>query len=205
MKKTVCILLAMALLVCLPITAAASDEFGIGVSQGNTYWNDAVKLGCTLDESWYFYTDEEILEQNAETAGKLKGDLAEAVKEAGSLMDMMALNTETGENVNVNLERLSIANSLLVDEDKYIEPSAASLGSALEQVGIEGLDLRTDKIAFLGEEHPCIRISGKIQDVPLYETLVVVKTGRTMIVVTACSYLEDTTEEILSCFYNEKP
>lgn len=158
-----------------------------------------------MDENWYFYSDEEIMENVQATAGQLKDDLAEAIKDAGSMMDMMAVNQETGENVNVNLERLSVVNSLLIDEAKYVELSLAQLGDALEQMGITVSDIGQDEMEFAGSKHPCIRLTGTIEGFELFETLVVVKTGRTIIVVTACSYLEDTTDEILSHFYTEKP
>lgn len=206
MKKAISLILTLALVLALPMAALAEeDSFGAGTSDGNTYWNETLSIGCTMDENWYFYSDEEIMENVQATAGQLKDDLAEAIKDAGSMMDMMAVNQETGENVNVNLERLSVVNSLLVDEAKYVELSLAQLGDALEQMGITVSDIGQDEMEFAGSKHPCIRLTGTIEGFELFETLVVVKTGRTIIVVTACSYLEDTTDEILSHFYTEKP
>lgn len=206
MKKAISLILTLALVLALPMAALAEeDPFGAGASDGTTYWNETLSIGCTMDENWYFYSDEEIMESVQTTAGQLKDDLAEAIKDAGSMMDMMAVNQETGENVNVNLERLSVANSLLVDEAKYVELSLAQLGDALEQMGLTVTDIGQDEMEFAGSKHPCIRLTGTIEDIELFETLVVVKTGRTVIVVTACSYLEDTTDQILSHFYTEKP
>ena len=196
MKRSISLILVLAMVLAMPVLAMAEeDKFGVGSAQG----------GCTMDDEWYFYTDEEIMESVQTTAGQLKEDLAEIVKDAGTMMDMMAANTETGENVNVNLERLSLANSLLVTENTYVEASRQQLSDALEQMGIENVSVEKDEMEFMGKTHSCLRVSGSMQGVDLFETLVVVKSGRTMIVVTACSYWEDTTEEILSNFYNEKP
>lgn len=206
MKKAISLILTLALVLALPMAALAEeDAFGAGASDETSYWNETLSIGCTMDENWYFYSDEEIMESVQTTAGQLKDDLAEAIKDAGTMMDMMAVNQETGENVNVNLERLSVANSLLVDETKYVELSLAQLGDALEQMGLTVTDIGQDEMEFAGSKHPCIRLTGTIEDIDLFETLVVVKTGRTVIVVTACSYLEDTTDQILSHFYTEKP
>lgn len=206
MKKVVSLLLVLTMILTLPIFALAEeDSFGAGTTEENAYWNDSLKIGCTFGDEWYFYTDDEILENNQAVVGQLKDDLAEAIREAGTMMDMMAMNTETGENVNVNLERMSLANSLIYTEDAYVKASVDQLASALEQMGMENVTAEQDEMEFMGEKHPCIRVSGTLEDVELFETLAVVKSGRTMIVVTACSYFEDTTADILSSFYREKP
>ena len=191
MKKAISLILTLALVLALPMAALAEeDSFGAGTSDGTTYWNETLSIGCSMDENWYFYSDEEIMENVQATAGQLKDDLAEAIKDAGSMMDMMAV---------------SVVNSLLMDEAKYVELSLAQLSDALEQMGITVSDIGQDEMEFAGSKHPCIRLTGTIEGFELFETLVVVKTGRTIIVVTACSYLEDTTDEILSHFYTEKP
>ena len=206
MKKAMSLSLVLALVLVLPVAAMAEeDTFGVGTSEGNSYWNESLKIGCTMDENWYFYTDEEIMENMQATTDMLKEDLAEAVKEAGTMMDMMAANMETGDNVNVNLERLSLAASLIYTEDAYVKASVDQLASALEQMGMENVTAEQDEMEFMGEKHPCIHLTGSIEGIDLFETLVAVKTGRTMIVITACSYFEDATADILSSFYNEKP
>lgn len=208
MKRVISLVVVLAMVLAVPVLAGAEDSFGVGSAQGNSYWNDALQIGCTMSDEWYFYTDEEIMENVQSTAGQLKEELAEMVKEAGTMMDMMAVNTETGENVNVNLERLSLANSLLMTESAYVEVSLnqiKQLADTLEQLGMEDISVETGEMEFLGETHACLRVHGSLQGIDMYETLVVVKTGRTMIAVTACSYWEDTTEEILSNFYREQP
>lgn len=206
MKRAISLILVLAMVLAMPVLAMAEeDKFGVGSAEGNSYWNDSMSIGCTMSDEWYFYTDEEIMENVQTTAGQLKEELAEIVKDAGTMMDMMAVNTETGENVNINLERLSLSNSLLITEDTYVEASRQQLSDALEQMGMENVSVEKDEIEFMGQTHSCLRVSGSLQGIDLFETLVVVKSGRTMIVVTACSYWEDTTEEILGNFYNEKP
>lgn len=214
MKKTVSLLLALVMLLALPLAVCAEDDsFAAGTVDGNTYWNEALSLGCTLGDDWYFYSDEEIVEVNGATADLLKDDLAEAVREAGTMMDMMAMDLETGDNVNVNLERLSLANSLLINEESYVKLSMDQMEIAMEQIGVTDLTMENGTMEFAGEDHAYIHLSGnmtvEVEDgsvsLPLYETLVIIKNGRTIIVVTACTYWEDTTGDILSNFYREKP
>lgn len=205
MKRAVTLILAVVLaLGCFRGGAfAEEDSFGLGDAENNTYWNESMSIGCTLDESWYFYTREEILELNGMTADMLDEALGEMVREAGSMMDMYAMNQVTGATVNVNLERLSLSNSLIISETSYVQIAEESLRAALEQMGFENVQVETGTMEFLGREHVCVRITGEIQQMPFYETIAVVKSGRTMIVVTAASFLEDTTAEVFSCFFRE--
>lgn len=206
MKKTFTLILATLMVLCCFCGGAFAEEedsFGLGDAENNTYWNETMSIGCTLDENWYFYTREEILELNGMTAEMLDETLAEAVREAGAMMDMYAMNLVTGATVNVNLERLSLSNSLLISEASYLRLSEEGLCTALEQMGCENVQVETGTMEFLGKEHACARVSAEISGVQLYETIAVIKTGRTMIVVTSASFLEDTTEEVLSCFFDK--
>ena len=205
MKRTFTLILATLMVLCCFCGGAFAEEdsFGLGDAENNTYWNENMSIGCTLDENWYFYTREEILELNGMTAEMLDDTLAEAMREAGTMMDMYAMNLVTGATVNVNLERLSLSNSLLVSETSYIKLSEESLCTVLGQMGCENVQLETGTMEFLGKEHACARVSTEISGVQLFETIVVVKSGRTMIVVTSASFYEDTTEEVLSCFFDK--
>ena len=206
MKRTFTLILATLMVLgcfCGGAFAEEEDSFGLGDAENNTYWNETMSIGCTLDENWYFYTREEILELNGMTAEMLDETLAEAMREAGAMMDMYAMNLVTGATVNVNLERLSLSNSLLISEASYIKLSEESLCTVLGQMGCENVQVETGTMEFLGKEHACARVSAEISGVQMYETIVVIKTGRTMIVVTSASFYEDITEEVLSCFFDK--
>lgn len=221
MKKAISMLLALAMTLSFPLaahcegtkggsngvvlTTLSSDGFSAGVQAENSYWNEAVNIGCTFGSEWYFYTDEEIAEQNGLVTGMLREDYAKLLEESGSMMDMLAVNTETGENVNITLQRLTLADALVLDEQKYAEISAEPLVEALEQTGLEDVSTSVDEVDFLVEKHPCIRVKALMQNMDFFETLVIVKTGRTVCVVTVACFLEDTTEEVLANFYGEKP
>ena len=76
MKKAISMLLALAMALSLPLAAHCEGTAGgtndtalttlsdgglsAGVQTENSYWNDAMSIGCTFGSKWYFYTDEEI-------------------------------------------------------------------------------------------------------------------------------------------------
>ena len=196
MKKFTSVFLILALLLCLPVAAAA---------EGNSYWNEEVQLGCTLGENWYFFTDEELAAQNGLTAEQMGEGYSKLVEESGSLMVMMAVDTQTGASVNLTLQPLSSLESKIIGEAYYAKMSAPSLKEALLQMGSEDVEATVGELEFMGSTHPCIRIAATIQGMDFFETLAIYKAGATVCIVTAASYGEDTTEAALANFYGEKP
>lgn len=205
MKRATTLLLALVMvftLAAISPAAMAEDNFGTGTIEDNVYWNETMKIGCALDETWYFYSEEEIMEANGLTADMLEGKIAEMIENGGAITDMFARNLKTGATVNVVFERVSLANSLLYNEKNYIEASTATVEEALTQMGIEDVAFTVQEAEFLGETHCAVLITGLYSDVPVYEQVAVVKDGRNFIVVTIFSVLEGEAEEVLSCFFN---
>lgn len=196
MKKFTSVFLILALLLCLPVVAGA---------EGNSYWNEEVQLGCTLGENWYFFTDEELAAQNGLTAEQMGEGYSKLVEESGSLMVMMAVDTQTGASVNLTLQPLSALESKVIGEAYYAKMSAPSLKEALLQMGSEDVEATVGELEFMGSTHPCIRIAAAIRGMDFFETLAIYKAGDTVCIVTAASYGEDTTEAALANFYGEKP
>lgn len=205
MKRATTLLLALVMvftLAAISPAAMAEDNFGTGTIEDNVYWNETMKIGCALDETWYFYSEEEIMETNGLTADMLEGKIAEMIENGGAITDMFARNLKTGATLNVVFERVSLANSLLYNEKNYIEASTATVEEALTQMGIEDVAFTVQEAEFLGETHCAVLITGLYSDVPVYEQVAVVKDGRNFIVVTIFSVLEGEAEEVLSCFFN---
>ena len=205
MKRATTLLLALVMvftLAAISPAARAEDNFGTGTIQDNVYWNETMKIGCALDETWYFYSEEEIMEANGTTAEVLEGEIAEMIENGGTLTDMFAQNLETGATVNVVFERVSLANSLLYNEKNYIEASTATVEEAFAQMGIEDVAYTIQEAEFMGQTHMILQITGLYSGVPVYEQVAVVPDGRNFTVVSAFSMLEGEAEEVLSCFFN---
>ena len=205
MKRATTLLLALVMvftLAAISPAARAEDNFGTGTIEDNVYWNETMKIGCALDETWYFYSEEEIMEADGMTADMLEGKIAEMIENGGAITDMFAQNLETGATVNVVFDRVSLANSLLYNEKSYIEASTATLEEALAQLGIEDVACTIQEAEFMGQTHMILQITGLYSGVPVYEQVAVVKDGRNFIVVTIFSVLEGEAEEVLSCFFN---
>ena len=205
MKRATTLLLALVMvftLAAISPAARAEDNFGTGTIQDNVYWNETMKIGCALDETWYFYSEEEIMEANGLTADMLEGKISEMIENGGAITDMFAQNLETGATLNVVFERVSLPDSLLYNEKNYIEASTATLEEALTQLGIEDVAYTIQEAEFMGQTHMILQITGLYSGVPVYEQVAVVKDGRNFTVVSAFSMQEGEAEEVLSCFFN---
>lgn len=206
MKKTFAFLMALVMVLSLAAispAARATDEMELGSVSDNVYWNETIKVGCKLDSNWYFYTQEEILKVNGTTADMLEGDLAEMMKEGGSLTDMFAENQETAANVNVVIQQLSLTESLMIDEKNYLEVSIPMLEEGLIQIGLEDVKIVQNEREFLGGEHQSLEITGSIGDFSVYETMVAMKSGRTIVLVTVFTADKTELEDILGSFFNK--
>lgn len=175
--------------------------FSLGTSSGGTYENKFIGIGCTLDENWSFYSDEQILQINQLTVDMLDEDVAAKLENASLIYDMFAQNVSTGATININLENLGLLYGSLLSPSEYADLSMPQLAPALESMGFTDIQLEKTTCTFAGEERTAIRIVGQYNGYPLYEQLVCFKAGNYMAVVSVSILGEDATDEILGAFY----
>ena len=228
MKKTLAILLTLAL--CLALAAcggsqssvsgqtsqssqtAATPEptpepttdpnFDIGVTSGGRYENSYFKLGCELDDSWVFATEEELLNMGATTAEYVDDEeLKQLLMDADSFFDMSAEKDGGQESVNAVVENVGLRNSLLITEQAYVDASLDNLKTQMESMGMTDVEAEKITVDFAGASHPGIRLTAKISGLDYFMEDVVIKQGQWVMVVTAGSLFEDDTANILNSFF----
>lgn len=207
MKKAISLLMILAMVLsCAVFASAEKNTLDLGVIEDNVYWNESISLGCALDEDWYFLTLEEILEVNGYAFEQIEGDIGEMLQNAENMTCMYAYNAITGETVNVNIEKLNAINAIALTEKKYLELSVGMLVEALGQISEGEVAYEISETEIDGETHASLNVSFlRSGGVNVFEQLVVFKKGGNMIVVTAVSAGENTTDEILMCFTRTAP
>ena len=175
-------------------------SISLGTSSNNVYENSFLGIGCTLDDQWTFASDEEILANNQMTKDMIGEEYKEVLESAAVINDMLATHSNGMNTVNINLEKLPLT-GLAITEEQYCQASSANLESALANMGLEISSVQVSSLEFAGKEHACIKVEGSYSGVKVYETLVAFKQGSYISCITACSWYEDTTLEILSAFY----
>ena len=222
MKKTkfLCLFMALSLLLCFTACgnkkeddvrgqihenteeSTEKDTLSLGKSQGTTYESAFIGLGWTLPEGWSFLSDKEMKALNNITTEQIDNEeIQEALKNAKVIYDMYAMNATTGDSVNITLEKLDPAVSLLYDESAYINASLTNLGAAMESSGYKDVQIAKSTIHFCGKDYEGIKLQASSGNIIIYEKLTCIKVGNYMAVIVAASTKEATTETIFENFY----
>ena len=140
MKKAFSLLLL--LISVLSLFACAKNtytekEFTWGTVSGNQYVSEFAGITFTAPEGWAYYSDDEIAELSGVSADLLADN--EKLKNAmlESLIDAMAADPATGNNVNFTFENLKITTGLAMTDQKYAEAARQTLIAGYEQMGAQ--------------------------------------------------------------------
>lgn len=180
-------------------TEKVEEEFDIGSSVGNTYKNKFIGIQCTLDSNWTFLTDEEIRAQNESTLGMVGEEYKDALANASVVYDMVATHANQTDTVNVVMEKMTVAN-MLITEEQYLSLSKDSAIGGLQSMGFVIDSSEVTKIQFAGAEHYALVLKGNYAGISFYETLVVIKCSGYIAAVTVGTWNVDGCMDILNQF-----
>lgn len=174
-------------------------KFSTGTSSNNVYKNEFLGIQCELNSDWTFKTDAEIQEINKAALGMVDEDYAAKMEEADTLTDMYAIHSNQMDTINVTFEKLK-GLMAAYSEQEYVDASKGQLSDILASAGYENVVVDTSTMVFAGEEHPCLTISCVLNGYNMYETMVVVKQSNYFANVTACTWNENKTADVLADF-----
>lgn len=180
--------------------ASNEPEFSLGTSVNNTYNNDFLGLSCTLPSQWVFYTDEEILGLNNILGDYVDEEIAEKIKNANIIYDMYASVPETGESININLEKLSAVQLINLDIKKVLEAQIDMIKTSYQNIGYTDTEVTYQKVSVDGKEFDALKITAKIQGIDFYGTCFTFRKGIYLSTVTICSLITDNFDTISDCF-----
>ncbi len=220
MKKILCLLLAVMMTVSLcgcfgdnantdvrgevvsgdAGQSESQPEFSLGKAANNTYNNAFLGISCTLPAEWTFYTDEQILELNNITEDYMDDDVAELIENASIIYDMYATNATTGENININLEKLNAVQAIALDIKQALEAQINAITSTYENIGYTDITVNYQKVSVDSKEFDALKITAKIQDTDFYGTVFTFKKGNYLANITICSLLTDNFDTISGYF-----
>lgn len=184
----------------MPADDAGTPE--LGSVNGGTYTNEFAGIGCTLDETWTFYTEAQIAEINGFlTEGTSDEEMRQLMEENQSVYDMYASSTDGLMTMNVVFQNMGLLFGTTMSAQDYVELSAEQLPDAMGAYGFEDVTASVTTAEFAGAECPAIAITATVQDTPMYELLVCMKEGNYIYCVTLCSYTEDVTAQMAALFY----
>ena len=202
--------LALALLMTLSLAACGSqkdDQAGgavtpgvtgdavpdMGTVSGGTYTNRFAGISCTLDDSWYFYTDEQIDELN--------GFVRESTSDEELKTRLESSSTDGLMTINVVFTNMGLLGGSTVTPQDVAELSVEQVPAALESYGFTDVTAQLTTVDFAGQKNvPAVAVSAMNGDIATYELLVCLKAGNYSFSVTLCSFTEDVTADMAALF-----
>lgn len=182
-------------------TTPSTEEFSLGSSNGLTYENKFIGIGCTLESGWTFYTDEQIKELNNLATDLAGEEYQEAIKNSTVIYDMYAVSDDQMSNMNVNLEKVNPLTLAVLDIETNYETAYSTLKQAFENVGYTDVTYEIGSVEIAGTEHKCLNISAQISGIAMYETIISIKCNGYLANITVTTLNENTIDSILANFY----
>ena len=184
------------------VDAADGETPELGTVNGGTYTNSFAGIGCTLDETWVFYTEEQIAEINGFlTDGTSDEDMKKLMESNQSVQDMYASSTDGLMTMNVVFQNMGLLFGTTMSAAEYAELAAEQLPDAMATYGFENVSAAVTTAEFAGADRPALTITAEVQGTPMYELMVCMKEGSYIYCVTLSSYTEDVTAEMAALFY----
>ena len=112
---------------------------------------------------------------------------------------MFAIRTDNA-NLSVMVENLGAANGAKYDESTYVDTALTNLAQKLTNAGHTNVSTKKTTLAFAGEEHYGIIINTEMHGVSMEQTMVCVKMGNYVAIVTAVSGLDESSADLLAVF-----
>ena len=176
--------------------------FQLGVTTGGKYESTFLGIGCSLDDSWSFASQEELAQMIGATAEMFDNEeYAEQMKNTDMFYDMAAAADDGLVNINIIIQNMGLLYGMALSEEKYIEISQEGLEEQLSSAGftLEGTEAGT--VTFAGQERSGLHITCTYQGIAYYCQQVYIKQGNYMSVITLASFFEDDTDSMLDYFY----
>lgn len=179
---------------------AKTPEYTAATTDNNVYRSEFAGLTATLGADWQVLTQAEIADVVGLTAELTTDeDFKNALSSGETVFDLYAI-TATGASLNITVGDLGVLYGKLLDMDVLAQTASSQLVGLLESMGLSDVQAEVTKITFAGTQEAAVDLTGTTQGVTMYETQVYKKVGNYYYAITACTYGEDGTADILALF-----
>lgn len=177
-----------------------SARFSIGTVKRGTYKNDFAGITFTPPTSWTFYDEAQIMQLNNIASDYMSDDVVELLESANIVYDMYAINQSTGDNVNINYEKVGAAKFERYTLAEIIESQICILESSYAQMGFKNVEITQSVKRVDGKKMEAVNIYGEYQGVAMYGVAMSFRQGDYIATVTVCSVGGDRVDEFLEYF-----
>lgn len=196
-------------------TAAPAEPIPVilGTLENGTYENEYLGFGAQFPAGWQVDTAENLQDFSESVKEKFKDsddkELGMALAEYPQIMDMKAINPETGDSVNVMYTELSETERvtfLSMDEDQILDSvldQKNAIMSTYAKAGMTTESMEKVTITFLGQQRQAIRTVCKMKEdsIYMYQIFDYTLGGQHGVVTTFSGVNDETLKESIALFY----
>lgn len=182
-------------------SATASEEFSAGDTEGLTYENKFIGLGCRLDSNWSFYSDEQIKELNNIATDLAGEEYEKALENADLVYDMYAINSNQTDSINVILEKVSSLQLAALDITENFETIFPTIKQSLENMGYTNVTYEIGSIRIDDREFANLNTVAEINGIKMYQSTIAVKCGGYLANIAVTTFNDNLTASIFDKFY----
>ncbi len=185
MKKLLSVILILATLTLCLAACGGSGTMKRGTVTDNVYRNDALDLTFTLSDGWRFYTDEEIAKTMNIAADLYKDENILKSAEITTVIDFMAVDAKTGNNVNLSVENLVPSKNTRISVDEYIEITKKNLNEQMQGMTYTFTEAEEAKLG--DTEYTKLSARCSYSGISMMQSIYLKKVGNSMVSITVTS------------------
>ena len=187
----------------------SENPLSLGRIQGGTYTNEYLGLECKLDDSWEFFSAEELQQMPELVAEALEGSaLEEALVDYPQITDIQAECVEDMTGFNIIYRKMSMEEKLWYmgksDEDVINEllQQQQLMAESYAQAGLIVQEMSSQEVNFLGEQRIALYTYCKVNDLDYYILQIFENNiGTYAATLTFNSFVENNAQQIMDLFY----
>ncbi len=174
-------------------------DFARGVVEKGTYRNTFLGLVFAPGDGWQFTQNYQILQYNGLSSSLSEEEILEALQAMPRCQDMEAMSWRSRATVKIDLEKLS-ENNLSMTVQEFIEAAQENLEAGFTQQGFTDLTSQIATQNFCGTPYPVMKTVGSFMGSTMHKTVVFLRVGDYVGMITVSTWDKDQSEEILAGF-----
>ena len=174
----------------------------LGHVDGNVYTNETFGLNFEATDEWYIASPEEMAQIQGLAADTVNDEeLANQLRESGSIYDFYAQNTENSANINVIIQDIGLFQGLLIsNSNKLIEESIPQVETALKSAGYEVTRCEQDTVSFKGEDRDCIATEFTTQGIEVSQRQIYAVSDNFLAIITVSAASAEDAQAVFDLF-----
>ena len=183
----------------------ASEEealAALGHVDGNVYTNETFGINFEATEDWYIASPEELAQIQGLAADAVQDeDLADQLRESGSIYDFYAQNTENSANINVIIQDVGLFQGFMLNNTtKLIEEVIPQVETALTSAGYENVVCEQGSVTYKGADKACISTSFTTQGIDVVQRQIYEISSQYLAVITVSAASEEDAQAVFDLF-----